>query len=424
MNLQLNGALKLLPFILTGLFLVSCGDNTETKKQANVVRPVKTITVKSQNLGLKRTYPATVLPSQKVDLSFRVSGRIIKLPIKASQQVKKGDVIAQLDPRDFKADVSRIESQLSQAKAQLRSMTSGAREEDIASLKAKIDAANVKVKAAKDQLARSQALFEKGIVTKAKLDEHRTSLSVAEAELKTANQELIKGQSGSTKDEVAAQRAVIKGLETQLQTAKDNLSDSTLRAPFDGIIAKREVENFANVQAKENIATLQYLAVLEVIFDVPGSDVTELAANEKNIVSAVKLNNVPDREFSAKFVEFSTEADPATQTYRGRVSITPPKGIAILPGMTGSVIIKGKASGSSIAIPLTAISSDPDGKSFVWVIKLPESKVQKRSIKTGKAFGSKVTVLSGLHAGDKIVTAGVSQLQPGMVVRAISKVGD
>ncbi len=417
--------ISLLIILFMTLFLVGCIEADDDKTQSNIIRPVKTVIIKAVNTTSEHSYPATVLPSKQVDLSFPVSGKIVKLPVKASQKVKKGDIIAQLDIRDFEAEVARLESQIDQANAQLNGMKAGARKEDIASLNAKISAVEAKVKAAKDQLGRSQALFKKGIVTKAKLDQDQTNLSVAEADLKTAKQELIKGQAGSRAEEVEAQEAAIKGLESQLKKAKNNLSDATLRAPFDGVVATRDVENFSNTQAKEKIATLQYLATLDVSFDVPGSDVTKLAANEKRITSIVILNNIPKKEFTARLVEFSTKADPATQTYRGRVSITPPAGVAILPGMTGRIILRNKLrKSSSINIPLSAIASDADGKPYVWVVNPSGNKVEKRVVKTGEATGSNITVFSGLKIGDIVATAGVSQLQSGMVVRPVTKIGD
>lgn len=420
---------KTLAFLIISLFglvLVGCSESEDNKNQSNIIRPVKTVLIEATNTSFSRSYPATVLPSQQVDLSFRVSGRIIKLPIKSSQSVKKGDVIAQLDTRDFEAEVSRLKSQLSQAKAQLSGMTAGARKEDIASLKAKINADEAKVKAAKNQFERTQTLFKKGVVTKTKLDQDRANLSVAEADLKTSKQELIKGQAGSRSEEVEAQEASIKGLGAQLKTARDNLSDATLKAPFNGVIAKREVENFTNIQAKETITILQNLEKLDATFDVPAPDVTELDANDKNLFATVKLNNIPDKEFEAKLVEFSTKADAATQTYRGRVSFTPPKGLAILSGMAGKILIREKENSSlgRITIPISAIASDPEGKPFVWIVVPKENKVEKRAIKTGEAAGSDILVLNGLKIGETVVTAGVSQLQPGMVVRPISKIGD
>ena len=412
--------------IVLGGLLAGCSpsEDQDSQSKAQIVRPVKTLVVQSASSVLRRTYPAVVLPSQEVDLSFRVSGQILELPIRAATKVKKGDVIAQLDKRDFETEVARFESQLEQAKAQLKAMESGARSEDVTSLKAAIDAAQAKVDQAKDQLKRSQELFEKGITTKSKLDQDQTALRVAEATLESSQQDLIKGEAGSREEDVDAQKAAIKGLEAQVAAARDNLSDTTLRAPFDGIIAKRNVDNFVNIQAKTSIAVLQQLETLDLIFDVPGPDVAKLAKS-KTFKLMAKLDSIPDSEFKAALIEFSTQADAATQTYRGRVSIKPPSSVTILPGMAGTIVVTDKPIGSSIIlIPVTAIGSEPDGKAFVWVVTQPDNKVKKHPVTIGEATGAAVSVLDGLAAGDTVVTAGVSALQESMTVRPISVIGD
>ena len=299
------------------LTLVSCGpgeQDAETK--SDVVRPVKTVKIEQSNLRLVRTYPARVLPAQEAELSFRVSGQIIDLPIFAAKRVEQGELLAKLDTRDLENSKIQLESQLDQAHAQLNAMVQGAREEDIAALEAAIKASEAQRDAAKDQVDRSTTLFQKGVITKAQLDNHQTSLKVAEADLESRQQELIKAEAGSRPEEVDAQKAVIAALEAQYQNAENNLDYASLRAPFSGVIARRDVENFANIQAKEPIATLQRVNRLDLEFDVPGADVARFANRNVPIMKA-ELDAIKDRVFSASFVDFNTQADTATQTFPG-----------------------------------------------------------------------------------------------------------
>lgn len=410
---------------LLGLSLAGCSESDDGSKDATqAVRPVLTRVVEATDSSIQRSYPAIVLPAQQAELSFRVSGRIVELPIRAAAQVKKGDVIAQLDTRDFKAEVARLENQLTQANAQLSAMTTGARSEDIASLEASVTAAEAQVKAAKDQVERTRSLFDQGIVTKSKLDGDLTNLEVTEAQLEAQKQELIKGQSGSRSEEVEAQQAAVKGLQVQLNTAKDNLSDTTLRAPFDGMVAKRSTDNFRNIQAKETVAVLQQLDTLDLTFDVPGPDIVRLSARETPVPTA-RLDGIGDKVFDAQFVELTAQADPTTQTFRGRVSIKPPKGILILPGMSGTVTVTdSRENVSTILVPASAVAAKADGSAVVWVLNGADSTVATRAVKAGEATGSDISILEGLSSGEVIVTKGISQLQPGMAVRPVSSIGD
>lgn len=405
--------------------LAACSPTDETKEQSSqeIVRPVKTFVVKSVVTKLERSYSAVVLPAREVDLSFRVSGRIVELPIRSGQSVEEGDVIAELDKRDFEAEITRTNSQLEQAEAQLTALTSGARAEDIAALQAAVRAVEAEVEAARDQLARSQELFERRVVAKAKVEQDQTALRVAEAELEAKKQELAKGTAGARAEDVAAQEAVIKGLRSNLQSLKDSLSDATLRAPFSGIIASRKVENFANVQAKEPIATLQALASPNLTFDIPAADISPLA-KAKELDLSVRLDSIPGQTFKAQRKEFSTQADSSTQTYRGRVSIENPNGDPILPGMTGmlTVTVNDQQIGK-LAVPLSAIGSEADGRPFVWLVSSGSNTVAKQAVETGDASGGTIIVTKGLSEGDVVVSAGLSALQDNMVVKPIAAVG-
>jgi RND family efflux transporter MFP subunit len=394
------------------------------ESEAGPVRPVKTITVQPTVPRLQRTYSAVVLPSQEVELSFRVSGRIVELPIRSGLKVKEGDVVAQLDTRDFNAGVTRAESQLAQAEAQMQVLISGARAEDVASLQAAVAAAQAQVDAANEQVARSRQLFNRQVVAKAKLDNDLTSLRVAEAELKAKEQELIKSRAGARLEDVRAQEAVIRGLKSQLETLNDDLSDATLRVPFDGIIATRKVENFSNIQAKEAVATLQNLSSPNLIFDVPGPDVYKFA-KIRELDLRVMLDSIPGREFEATSGEFSTQADAATQTYRGRVAIQNPDGEPILPGMTGSLVVTAREEGAGVfMLPISAIAAEADGKPFVWIVNTENNKTAKRGVVTGEASGDNIVISKGLKGGDVVVTAGISALRESMVVKPVSAIGE
>ena len=404
--------------LITSVAIFSGCSPQEEAKTEEVIRPVKTTTIVESGLQEQKSYPAIVLPAQQAELSFRSSGQIFELPVRAATEVKEDDIIAKLDTRDFESQVVALESQLEQAKAQLDGLTSGARDEDLAALKANIAAAEAQFTAAREQLLRTQDLYDKGIVAKAKLDGDQANVDVAAAQLEAARQELIKGETGGRKEDVAAQIAVIKGVEANLNVAKDNLANATLRAPFDGIIASRAVDNFANVQAKQTIVTLQRIEDLELSFDIPGPDVAKISPENPPSLS-VSLDSIPGSTFEAEFAEFNTIANSTTQTFTGRVSIEQPQGATILPGMTGMVIVTApETQQASILLDVGAIVSDPGGESFVWSVD--SGVVKKQKVRMGDAVQDKIAILEGIAVGDVVVTAGTSFLQEGMKVRLMT----
>lgn len=405
--------------VITGLIV----SPLYAQQEETSIRPAKVWVAHTSDHKIIRKYPAIVQPSQETILSFRVSGQVIELPVRASTRVKQGEVIARLDPRDFEKNIAQLQSQRDQAVAQLTALRAGARVGEVAALEAGIAAIQANVDQAAEQVVRTRELAERGVVSTAKLDQDEAALKIAEAELRAKNEELTLAKSGARQEEIDIAEAVISGIETQIQTARDNLADATLRAPFDGIIARRDVDNFSNIKAGQDVALLQKISTVALAFDIPGPDVTSFS-EAKDITTLVTLSALPDHEFTAELVEFSTQADAATQTYRARVAVIIPEGSSVLPGMIGKVIVSYQnGSSTEIIVPITAVGANADGSAFVWLVDPVANTAAKRSVSLGEAKGDKVVVTDGVADGDTVVSAGVSRLLDGMTIRPITKVG-
>ena len=386
-------------------------------------RPAKVFTVTQESSEVVRRYPGIVLPSQEIGLSFRISGTLKELPIRASLQVKKGDVIAQLDTRDLETQLVQLQSAVDQAKAQLDALKAGARAQDIAALEAAVDAVQAQLDQVQEQVDRSRQLAQRGTVSSAQLTQDEAALRVAQAELRAKEEELSLAREGARPEEIAASEAALRGLEAQLEAVRNSISDATLKAPFDGVVARRDVENFANVQAGQSIALLQALRIIHVSFDLPAPDVTQLTANgAENITNTVTFDAFPGQEFPSETVEFTVQAEQGTQTYRGRVAVKLPGDALILPGMVGMVKTSAPGKARILKVPLTAVGATPSGAPQVWIVD-NSGQVSERAVSLGEVIGAQVEVLDGLQGGDTVVAAGLSGLVPGMTIRPVEKIG-
>lgn len=392
--------------------------------QDQQVRPAKVAEVTATDATISRTYPATVLPSREIELSFKVSGQVVELPVRGASNVEAGDVIAQIETRDFVNQVKALQSQRDQAVAQLEALKAGARQEEITALEAAVDSAQAQVDQTQDALTRAETLLERGVATRAQVETAQANFRVAEANLRAQEEQLRIGQSGGRPEDIAASEAALQGIETQIKIAQDSLSDTTLIAPFDGIIARRDIENFANVSAGQSIALLQGLDIVHLAFDIPGTDVTQLTRNgAEQITNVASFDALPGQEFEAEVVEFSVQADSATQTYRGRVAVQVPEDAVILPGMVANVVSSTQGAGEQVIAPLSAIAASADGNPFVWVVD-EGGKVMQRSVTLGEARGADVVIADGLSQGEIVVSAGVSEILEGMTIRPIRQVGN
>jgi multidrug efflux system membrane fusion protein len=410
--------------ILGVVGLISVLMSSSATAQSLTPRPAKVTTVTASEAVISRKYPAIVLPSREIELSFKVSGQVIDLPVHASSEVTTGDTIAQIDTRDFENQISQLLSSRDQATAQLDALMAGARPEEIAALEAAVQSAQAQVDQTVDALTRAEALLERGVSTRAVVENAQAQARVAQANLRAQEEQLRIGEIGGRPEEIAGAEAGLRGIDTQIKVARDSLSDATLTAPFDGIIARRDIENFSNVSTGQSIVLLQGVGVVHLAFDIPSLDVTELTRNGPGtITNTATFAALRGQEFETELVEFSVQADSATQTYRGRVSVTVPEDAVILPGMVANVVSSTRGAAAQITAPLSAIASEPDGAPFVWLVA-KNGTVSAQSVFLGEATGADVVVKGGLSDGDTIVSAGVSEIIDGMTIRPITRVGN
>jgi len=342
-------------FVISG-----CGKKKEEKKE--IIRPVKTVLVQGPQEYV-RNYPGKVQGSQRVEMSFRqVSGPLIELPVKEGDQVTKGQLLAKIDPRDYRIAYTKAKAEYDKAESDYN---------------------------------RYMALYEEDAVP------------LADLELNRANRDVAK---------------------SRLDDATAALKDTELKAPFEGLIGKRYVENFQEVMANQPIVNLQDISKVEVVIDLPEGLVALMGKEEKDDPYELfaTFDTAPDKKYPLKLKEFAAKADPTTQTYRATFIMDQPKDIAVLPGMTSTVRAEMKPGAESdlavIALPSSAVFTEADGGSYVWIVDPENNTVHARKVELGGLFGkNSIQTKSGVKMGDRVVTAGVNTLREGMKVHLIDE---
>lgn len=204
---------------------------------------------------------------------------------------------------------------------------------------------------------------------------------------------------------------------SKMRIASKAVDDTMLKAPFSGIVGKRFVDNYLVVHAKEPIVSIQRVSDINVVVNAP-----EIIIRKKSESSQIEFTavfaNYPDDRFPLKVKEFSTEADPQTQTFRVVFKMPMPEGKAILDGMTATVFIKAGHEGKNpIAVPVQSVFYDEKGQAYVWKTN-QALKIRRHPVKVGTLTNDgNITIQSGLTSGDRIITAGVQNLTEGLKVR-------
>jgi RND family efflux transporter MFP subunit len=365
-----------------------------------------------------RTFPGKIDSSKRVELAFQVPGLLVKVPVKEGQKVTKGEIIAQLRQDEFQARLKALQGQLDQARAALRALQSGERPEQIQRLDAQVRAAESRMVNARTEFDRNTRLIRSGAVAREELQRSETAYRVAREEFQAARQSREKGTTARAED-IDAQEALVRGLEGQVVEANIHLQDSTLHAPYDGVIAQRFVEQGQNIRANAPVVKFQDVDEIDVAVDVPETVMAADLRSADIVEMVAEFSGAPGLQFPVEIREVAQRADPVTQTFRVRAAMRAPPDVSLLPGMTARVTItyrRASILGSRTLVPVAAVLKDSTGEQVAWVIG-PEGTVTRRPVKLGEATGGQIEVVEGLQPGDRIAVAGVTFLRDGMRVR-------
>lgn len=403
---------------LAGVALLSVGCSSPPTPAPEPTRPVKTMVVVAGEEAHLRTFPGKTEAAKNVELAFQVSGLLVKLPVREGQKVAKGELIAQLRQDEFATRLKTVEAQLDQARAALRSLLAGERPEEQRRRETAVRAAEARLANAKLDLDRATRLFQSNTIPRAEFDRNETSYRVASEDLQAAREVLEKGTIGREED-IDARQAEVRSLEARVVEAQLQLADSTLEAPYDGVIARRFVEEQQNIRAKESVVRFQDAQEIEILVDVPEAVMAREIRTADILQLVAELSAAPGREFPVYIKEVAQQSDPATQTFQVRVAMPAPTDLNVLPGMTATVTVSYRRANildHRILVPVSAVMQESAGSQVAWVIGADQT-VTRRPVKLGQAEGSEVEIMEGLQPGDRIAVAGVNFLREGMKVR-------
>lgn len=349
------------------VFLISC----EKQEPPAVKRPVKTMQVQETSSSANQIiFPGSLRAFKRADLSFRVDGTVIMRDMNVGHKATRDEVLMQLDPREY-------EIALTKAQGKLESMT------------AQLDFAT-------RDYERMKKIFERdpGAISESLLD-----------------------RKAETRNQLQAEWTIAQG---DFDKATDDLTYTTLKAPFDGIIAAIYVENHEQVRAKQVVLRYLDLADREMEINVPEKYINSLIEGKENLRFDVRLDAAPNTVFTASIKEIGSEASSTTQTYPVTLSLQKiPDEVSLLAGMSGRAFLnQPDNSSNSYAIPKSAIFSDNGQATYVWVVDPNSQTVRKKAVILDlNRKGDVDFVTEGLDSGDRIVTAGTSFLVEGQSIK-------
>jgi HlyD family secretion protein len=361
------------------------------------IDPSKLGKVEKGDLAKSVVATGKVEPITKVEIKSKASGIVKKLYIEASDRVKKGQILAELDRDEILASVRSQEAQLQSSEANLR-----AAEADLK--RAEVDAEGPDVPLLKRAYQRAEKMQKEGVVSDAQRDDAQKAYDMSVNKQGVARAQLIVGKAKVKQAEADVQRQ-----SANLAQLKEQLSYTTILAPIDGIVLSRDVEIGDAVSsilvmgsAATLVMTIGDTSEVYVKGKVDESDIGKVYLGQP---ARIKVESFKDKTFTGKVTKISpmgAEKDNVT-TFEVRVSITNPGG-ELKAAMTANAEIILEEHKNVLQIPEGALIYDKDKKASVEIPE-PSAKEGKKkvAVQVGISNGAKAEVLGGLKEGDQVV---------------------
>jgi RND family efflux transporter MFP subunit len=310
------------------------------------------------------TLPGEVQARFITPMSFRIAGQLIERRVHLGDIVRKGDVVARLDPVDAEHNAASAEAELASARQHLE--------------------------AAQKQLQRDTAQAREQLISALQLEQ--------------------------TQDAHAAALAQLKGAEARAAVAGNQRRYTRLVAEHDGVISAEQANTGEVLAAGQAVFSLAWSGAIDITTEAAANQVARVRVGAP---ATVRLSAVPERTLTGKVREISPAADPQSRTYRIKVTLES-QDPALRLGMSGEVAIAtGTAAANTIAIPATALFHQGN-RPAVWIVRPADGQLELRPVNVS-AYGERsVTLTGGISGGEQIVVQGVHTLTAGEKVKPVA----
>jgi len=389
---------------------------------------VDTTTVGYETTRRDRVMTGTVTAQKSATLTTRVNGIIEQILVEEGDRVAKGDLIAKIDVRDIQAQTNQAQASLSQAQSAVNSarsayLTAQSQENQaqaaVEEARGELREEEAELKDARLHQQRMSMLYKNGAVSKSRLDEANARLASSEARMEQIKANIQQAQSRveQARSQMEQAQSSIEQAQAGVAQAKANLDQSSanldygnLRAPFDGVITKKQAHEGAMAGAMagfgQSIVTVETVDNLEFKVPVPESLLGQVSVGERMSVKIDAIN----REVGGEIKQIVPSADPKSRNFMVKIVLDEDK--QVIPGMFGRISLSTREEGT-LTIPESAVI---ERFGITGVYRVVNDQAQFTTVTLGSQQGDQIQIHSGLEAGDSIILNPSSEVKDGAIV--------
>lgn len=391
--------LAIASFVVAASLLAGCGKaKEEAAGETEAPTPVMVETAVLGAIDHVVSADAVLNPMNQANVTPKISAPVKRMLVNRGDHVRAGQLIAELESGDLAAAVQEAKFQYEQAQASYVTVTGATVVEDEAKARADVQSAQSAYDAAKKLYDSRVALAKEGALAQKQVDETRLQMVQAQTQLETAQQHLKSLNGVGRQEAIRAAQAQMDAAKAHQETLAVQLSYARVLSPISGVVAERQVNVGEMASAGMPLVSVVDISQVRAVANVPVKEAASIRVGRPARVAG------PDGDMAGTVTVVSPAANTNATTVEVWVQVANP-GERLKPGETAHVSIIAETIQNTLVIPVAALLNGDQGGQKVIVIS-SDSVAHERMVTVGVRQGDRVQILSGVQAGEQVVTSG------------------
>lgn len=400
---------------------VSCGgegeaNNQSTKEAALTAKEVGVAPVSTRTFQRTVYSTGSLIPRATAEIRALADGPLVQVPVDIGTQVSQGQLLFESRPIDAEIEVQQAEARLASARSELDNLRAWQRAEEVQMLEAELASARAELERVDKEFERASELLERGAASQSAWEAARTERDTAEAQFKVAQERLQVARSGPTTEEIQVAMSRIKEAEANLRASRQLLEDTSVSAPYAGVITRKHRKAGDYVSQGEPVVDIADLSTLEAEMQIPES---YSPLFRPGLTVTLQIDSISAQR-EGEVVAVNAAIDTETRTFLIKVTVDN-SDLSVKAGAFCTGIFELPSASDVPSVPLEALHTR-EGEPFVWIVD--HGQARRVFVSPGERDAEFVQITQGLTGKETVVVAGAGALSEGDEVEIVESRGN
>ena len=401
---------RLMAALISVMLLITMSACSKGKKTVatveNTATNVTVYTAEKTELENNVTYIGEIKASEETSVSSKVSGTAKTVFREVGDYVNEGDVLIVIDDTDYRMQYNQAKAAYNQALAQYNSITNGSMQQSKMQLESALNSAKIEYNNAKTNYENQKILYENGAISKAAYENAVTRFKNAKISFETAQKNFDITTGVVQKESEMSAKAALESASVSVQSAKNFLDNTVVRAPISGYIASKNANSGQMVSQGIEIYSIKATETVNASLSVTESVISKITVGTK---AKVEVKSAGIKDIFGTVTNVSQTKDSMSGMYEVSVKIDNFDG-ALKDGMFADVTLTLDEAKDTVVVPSESVLEDKDGKKYVYIADKKTNTAVRKDVTVGIITDENTQIISGINEGDSVIVSGKEYL--------------